>query len=87
MYKDKVFRTWVQIHTQQLQHAKKFCPPPPPPALPKMWHPGQNRKIQWGVILSPKMMILQGVGHLISPSGVYYANDPKIGRYGARACA
>ena len=43
---------------------------------------GQNRKkTHWEIILilTPKMMILQGVKHLISPMGVCYANDLKRG--------
>ena len=44
----------------------------------------QIEKIHWVIILSPKMMITRGVGHPISPAGECYANDPKIGWYGAR---
>ena len=68
---------------------KKFLTPP----HPKHGHPNaggggvQNQTKCCGIILSPKMMILQGVGHPISYLGVCYANDPNIGRYGARAYA
>ena len=49
---------------------------------------GQNRKIHWGVVCCPKMMILQGVEHPVSYLGVSYANGPKKGgRYMAYVIA
>ena len=82
-----LFRTWVQIDAQWRQYTKRFCPPPPRPPLPKKGYPatgrygGQNQKIHWGIILSLKMMNLQGVRHPIPYTGVWCTNDPKIGRY------
>ena len=32
-----------------------------------------------GMVLSPKLMILTGVGHVVSPIGVCYVNDPPKG--------
>ena len=70
---------------------KSFKPPPL-----KKWDPGrggggwrgQNQKIRWGIMLSPKMMILHGVRHPISHTGVCIANGPpKRGVCGACACA
>ena len=57
--------------------------PPPPPRPPKKAGGGrggwrsQNRKFHWGIVLSPKMMILQGVKHPLSYVEVCYANDPQ----------
>ena len=48
---------------------------------------GGNRKIDWGIILSPKLTILQRVGHRTSYLGACYANNSIKGQYGARACA
>ena len=45
----------------------------PPPLRPF------NRKIDWGIILSRRMMILRGVGHPISCFGVCYPSDPQKG--------
>ena len=42
---------------------------------------GQNPKNNWGIIVDPKMMILQGVRHRKPYIGVCYANDPKKGGY------
>ena len=74
----------------QILLTTNFKPPNPPP---KKWYPvsggcrPQNQKIHWGIVLSGKIMILQGVGHPISCLGVCYANDPqKGGAYGVRAC-
>ena len=63
-------------------------PPPPQKSGARVWGGGGNtiKKFPWGIILSPKKMMLQ-VRHPIS-FGVCYANDPpKGGVYGARACA
>ena len=48
---------------------------------------GQNPKIikiHWGITFSPKMMISQGVGHLIPQLGVCYASEPPKGGGGQR---
>ena len=37
---------------------------------------GQNEKIDWGTLLSPKMMIVSEVRHQISHTGVCYMNNP-----------
>ena len=37
----------------------------------------ENEKIHWGIIFSPKMMVLQGVRHPVPYLGVSYVNDPK----------
>ena len=60
------------------------------PNTSKMGYPygavgGQNRKIPWGIIFCPKMMILPGVGHPIPQLRVCYANNPKNGGYTAPA--
>ena len=39
-------------------------------------HKPQNQKIHWGIVLSSKILILQGVRHPISCLLVYYVNDP-----------
>ena len=78
--------TWVQIHTQHPEYAKN--PPPPKKGVPGYGGlKGSKRKIHWGVIFSPKMMILQGVGHVVPYLGVSYANDPEKGGYMAYAPA
>ena len=66
----------------------------PPDTPPQKGYPGtggqrgQKRKIHWGIIFSPKMMILQGVGHPVPYLGVLYANDPnKGGVDGVHTCA
>ena len=41
----------------------------------------EGNRIHWGIIFSPKMMVLQGVGHLVPYLGVSYANDPQNGGY------
>ena len=47
----------------------------------------QNQKIHWEIILSGKIMILQGVRHPISCLRVCYASDPqKGGCTGLRLC-
>ena len=57
-----------------------FDPPPK-----KMWYPvsggyrALNQKIHWGIVLSGKIMILQGVEIPISCLGVCYTNDPLKG--------
>ena len=42
---------------------------------------GQTRKVDWGLILSPKLTILQGVGHPRTYIGGCYADDPKTKGY------
>ena len=42
-------------------------------------------EIHWGIILRPKMIILQGVGHLIPQPGVCETNDPRKQGYMAPA--
>ena len=58
--------------------------PPPPPPTHTHTHPkkvvrkyGEGGKICWGINLSRKIMILQGVRHPISCLGVCYMNNPK----------
>ena len=77
-------------HNTQKSFGPNPRPPPcrparPPPPSQEKWHPvagagrGQNRKIEvihWGIMSSPKMMVIQGVGHPISPIGVCCADDP-----------
>ena len=99
MYKKKVARDLgPNPHTAPRIRKEVLTPPPPPPTPPpphphppKKGYPatgGQKRKIHWGIIFSPKMMILQGVGHPVPYLGVSYANDPKKGGvYGVRTCA
>ena len=63
---------------------RSFDPPTPTPrpekGVPRYGgYRGQNRKIPWGIIFSPKMMILQRVEHPVPYLGVPYANDPKKG--------
>ena len=58
-----------------------------PTPLPNKWRQDTRgwlaavniKKICWGIVLSPKAMILQGVGHPISCFNVCYANAPKQG--------
>ena len=71
---------------------KQVAPPPPNTnTTPKGYSvtgegvEGQNQKSHWGINLSPKMMILQGVGHLTSYIGVCYANNPPKAGYTAPA--
>ena len=92
MYKKKVARDLGPIpHTAPRICKEVLTPPPTHP--PKKGYPGtggyrgQKRKIHWGIIFSPKMMILQGVGHPVPYLGVWYANDPKKGGYMAYAPA
>ena len=71
-----------------------FDPPPPrhpPHPPPQKGVPGyggvkgSKTKNSLGIIFSPKMMILQGVGHPVPYLGVSYANDPQKGGYMAYA--
>ena len=48
---------------------------------------GQHQNFHWGIRFCPKMMILQGVGHLIPYLVLCYANDPKRGGHKAPAPA
>ena len=73
-YKKKVVQ---DLHLKQYaaatRHKEALTPPPPPP--PKMGLPAtgggvQNRKIHWGIIFCPKMMILQGARHPMPYLGV-----------------
>ena len=46
------------------------------------------KKIHWVIVMSGKIKILQGVGHLVPCLGVCYANDPPKGWvYGVYTCA
>ena len=64
----------LNLHTVTAVGQPNADPPSPPP---QKWYPGrgvggkrvQNRKIQEGIILSPKMKILQGVKHRTSYIG------------------
>ena len=100
MYKKKVAPdVGPNPHTAPIIRKEVLTPPPPttpptPPTPPKKGYPstggqrGQKRKIHWGIIFSPKMMILQGVGHPIPYLGVLYKNNPqKGGVCGVRTCA
>ena len=74
----RVFRTQVQIHTQQPQHANNIQPPPIKKRYPGAGeYGGQDPKNHWGIIFGPKMMILQGVRRYKPYIGVCYANNPK----------
>ena len=78
------FKTWVQVHTQWPRYAKKVLTHPHPThprkRVPRYrWVEGSKLKTHWGIILSPKMMILLRVRHLISCLGVCYVNDPQEG--------
>ena len=63
-------------------HSTQKSHPPPPKKSGTGYEVvgSKSKNPGGGVILSPKMMILQGVGHLISPTGVCYVNDPKTGQ-------
>ena len=97
MYKKKVAPDLgPNPHTAPRICKEVLTPPPPdtpPTHPPKKGYPGrgakggQKRKIHWGIIFSPKMMILQGVGQPVPYPGVWYVNDPKIGGYMAYAPA
>ena len=95
MYKKKVAPDLgPNPHTAPRIRKEVLTPAPPTPQPPKKGYPGMEgerghkRKIHWGIIFFPKMMILQGVGHLEPYLGVLYANDPqKGGVYGVRTCA
>ena len=95
MYKKKVAQDLdPNPHTAPRIRKELLTPPTPPhPHPPKKGYPstggqrGQKRKIHWGLIFSPKMMFLQGVGHPVPYLGVSYANDPKKGGYMAYAPA
>ena len=70
------------LNQRTMSTIRKKRPPPPPATtpLPKKWHSGrggQNEKIHRGIILSAKMMIVQGVDIQNHPWG--YAKDPKKG--------
>ena len=43
---------------------------------------GGEQKNYWGINLSPKMIVLQGVRHPIPLLGVCYTNDPQNGACG-----
>ena len=96
MYKKKVaLDLGPNPHTAPSTRKEVLTPPrhPPYPHPPPKGVPGyvglrgQKRKIHRGIIFSPKMMILQGVGHPVPYLGVSYANDPKKGGYMAYAPA
>ena len=98
MYKKKVAPDLgPNPHTAPRIRKEVLTPPPPPPTPPPPPQKGvpgygglkgSKQKIHWGIIFSPKMMILQGVGHPVPYLGVSYANDPKKGGvYGVRTCA
>ena len=78
-YKKKVVQDpGLNPHTTAAMRKEVLTRPPPPHTQP---HPhtqgrGQNRKIHWGIIFSPKMMILQEVQHPVPYFGVSYTNDP-----------
>ena len=82
LYKKKIVQLLGLNRHKAATIGQKVLTPPPAPQPPKKWHPGtggggcrgQNRKIHWGTILSPKMIILQIVRHRISCFGVCYAN-------------
>ena len=66
----------------QILLTTNFRPPPPPP---KKWYPvsggyrPQNQKIHWGIFLSNKLMILQGVGHRSHALGYATRMTPQKG--------
>ena len=63
-----------------------LTPLPPKKAIPKRGE-GSNRKGHWKIILSPKMMSLQGVRNPIEYIGMCYANTPRLGVCGSHGCA
>ena len=66
--------------THSTQNTQRSFDPPPKKGVPGYGGlKGSKTKIHWGIIFSPKMMILQGVGHPVPYLGVSYANDPKKG--------
>ena len=103
MYKKKVARDLgPNPHTAPGIRKEVLTPPhdtpiPPHPHTPTPLKRGtrvrgakgvKNEKVHWGIIFSPKMMILQGVGYPVPYLGVSHANGPqKGGVYGARTCA
>ena len=82
MYEKKVARDLGPNPHTAPRIRKEVLTPPPPPTPPQKGVPGygglkgSKTKNHWGIIFSPKMMILQGVGHPVPYLGVSYANDP-----------
>ena len=93
MYKKKVARDLgPNPHTAPRIRKEVLTPPRHPPQKGVPGYGGlkgsETKNFHWGIIFSPKMMILQGVGHPVPYLGVSYANDPKKGGvYGVHTCA
>ena len=87
IYKKKVLRDQgPNTHTAATIHKEVLTPPPRPPQPPPKKgtevRGGTRVKIQknhWGIIVGPKMMILQGVRRQKPCIGVCYVKDPKRG--------
>ena len=84
IYKKKVIQDpGPNTHTAATIRKEVLTPPhPPQQKRGTQVRGGTGVKIQkhhWGIIVGPKMMILQGVRRQKPYIGVCYANDPKKG--------